>query len=253
MRGSYVSWEPPALCINRERSLQKLPSPQLQILMKFRIFCKTCEHTCGLVATGAPATPDHGWAGVSWLLPQPRGGATQLVHGFPREQNQDRPVSSQLTPHSSLKVALRWILSSGWQVFPTAVSLNLPNYSWVFCTNCRSRLKPSVWNLGRILVRFSSNSWINFRERWCLYGLNLINIGAIFPCFLEVRVSKLLPCTLTAPFRQSILPVGCILRLFSLCGRCDWGILSCYIFEVDAVSPSSTLSPPTLFSNLVPS
>ena len=244
----YVIWEPPALCINRETCLENLPPPQFQMLMKFRIFYKICEHTCGLVSSGIPATPDRDWASVSLPLPHPRGGGTRLIHGFPREQNQDRPVSSQLIPHSSLNMALRWILISGWQVSPTVLFLNLSNYSWAFYTNCRNCLKPSVWNLGQILVRISSNYWINFRELWCLYGLSLVNIGAIFLCFLEVRVNKLFPCTLTVPFRQSIL--GCLRRLFSLGWCCDWGMLSCYIFEVNAASPSSALSPPALLSNL---
>lgn len=154
---------------------------QLQILMKFRIFCKTCEHTCGLVATGAPATLTTAEL-VCLGYSHSHVGCHPACPRFPREQNQDRPVSSQLPPNLH---HLKWLYDGFWhpagKCSCTAVSLNLPNYSWVFCTNCRSRLKPSVWNLVEFWLLI--NSWINFRERWCLYGLNLINIGAIFPLF----------------------------------------------------------------------
>ena len=199
--------------------------------------------------TGILRNPCSSWRWLSWCVFAAPTSTWGWNPARPWAPQGAEPVSSQLIPHSSLNLALRWVLISGWQVSPTVLFLKLSNYSWAFYTNCRNCLKPSVWNLGQILVRISSNYWINFRELWCLCGLSLVNIGAIFLCFLEVRVNKLFPCTLTVPFRQSIL--GCLRRLFSLGWCCDWGILSCYIFEVNAASPSSTLSPPALLSNLV--
>lgn len=224
MRGSYVSWEPPALFINRESSLQKLPPPQLHILMKFRIFYRTCEHTCGLVATGTPATPSRGWAGVSRPLPQPRGGGTWLVQGFPREQNSTLITYNGFTMDFDI-----WLAS-----VPTVLFLKLPNYSWVFYTNCRNRLKPSVWNLGWILVQISSNSWINFRERWCLHGLNLSTEVPFFSVFLRSEWAD----SFHAP-SQPLSDKACLV-LDAL-----WGFLVC----VDVVTEGSF---PATFSRRTP-
>lgn len=141
--------------------------------------------------TGILRNPCSSWWWLSWCVFAAPTSTWGWNPARPWAPQGAEPASSQLIPHSSLNLALRWVLISGWQVSPTVLFLKLSKYSWAFYTNCRNCLKPSVWNLGQILVRISSNYWINFRELWCLCGLSLVNIGAIFLCFLEVRVNKL--------------------------------------------------------------
>lgn len=230
-----------------ERSLQKLPLLPTPDSNEVQNLLQTCEH----LWTGSHRSPQQllTTAELVWLLPA-TWGATQLRPQVPREQNQDRPMSV----HS-------WLALITWSGFamdfdirlasvPHCCFLKTSNYSRSSAANWTS-LETLCVKSWWILVRFSSNSWINFRDVGVIYGLDLINIGAIFPLFSES--GKQTPSnTLTAPFRQSILPVGCILRLFLLSlWTLWWGILS-VTFSGGCCVSILTLSPQHS-SQIVPS